>query len=199
MADKDTKETDVNDERNAQMRKDYMRTTDKASLIGSFSRFLGFLGGTSTSALMLAVGYTFNGAITAAGPGVGTSVAVMAGFTALGASTVVLSLFAVSLLFVGTSIALDYYTGHIFREKGLDQTELNAERTAHHLVMGVSQAREKQQFANKAHDQQAASADQTSAKDTADATHARSDGKSWIDAVGELAEQKHAAVAAPAR
>lgn len=193
------KEIDVTDERNAQMRKEYMRTTDKASLIGSFSRFLGFLGGTSTSALMLAVGYTFNGAITAAGAGISTSAAVMAGFTALGASPVVLGLFAVSLLLVGTSIALDHHTAHIFREKGLDQTELNAERTAHHLIMGVSQAREQQQFTSQAHAQEAASADQPSAKDTANAAPTRSDGKSWIDAVGELAEQKHTAVAAAVR
>lgn len=197
MADKDTKEADDTDERNAQMRKDYMRTTDKASLIGSFSRFLSFLGGTSTSALMLAVGYTFNGAITAAGAGISTSAAVMAGFTALGASSVVLSLFAVSLLLVGSSIALDHYTGHIFREKGLDQTELNAERTAHHLVMGVSQARS-QQFAAQAHEAQAqttASTAQVNAK-TEEAQPARADGKSWIDAVGELAEQKQAVAAA---
>lgn len=204
MVEKETKETDFNDARSAQMRKDYMRTTDHASLIGSFSRFLGFLGGTATSALMLAVGYTFNGAVSAAGATATTSTAVLAGFTALGSSTIVLSLFAASLLFVGTSIALDYYTGHIFREKGLDQTELNAERTAHHLVMGVSQVRSQQKAATQAQEQQtnppAAAAVSTPAPpapitEKADAP-SRSDGKSWIDAVGEIAEQKQAIVAA---
>ena len=199
MAENQTKETEYTDQRSAQMRKDYMRTTDRASLISSFSRFLGFLSGTTTSALMLGAGFTFNEAIKTAAVGTSTSSLVATGFSALASSPLIIGLFVASLVCVGISIALDYHSGHVFREKGLDQTEFNARRVAHHIAKGMNQSQTPEEAGRKApipYTDRYQVTQAASRNDAEDAAPTRSDGKRWIDAVGDLAEQKQAAVTA---